>query len=95
MPRTTRFYLDEKCDRKIARALPLRLIDVTTMPEVGLRGVADETYLDFARRENRVLVTHDHDHLVLHSAGIPRAGIVYRRQDRRTIGEIREGIELI
>jgi hypothetical protein len=38
MPRTTRFHLDENCSKAIAGGLSRRGIDVTTTPDVGLKG---------------------------------------------------------
>lgn len=60
-----RFHLDEHLDPDIARALRRYGIDVTTTVEAGLRTQSDFAQLDFATREQRVLVTHDADFLRL------------------------------
>lgn len=68
MPQTTteriRFHLDENVDPVIAIALRRYGIDVTTTVEAGLRTADDESQLAFAKRESRVVVTHDDDFYV-------------------------------
>ena len=84
-----RWHLDEQVDRAIAQGLKQRGIDVTTTPEVGLLGAADEEQLTFAIAQERVIFTHDEDFLILHS------GIAYCHQNSRSIGEIVRGLILI
>lgn len=88
MPTEIRFHLDENVRNAIANGLRLRGIDATTTHDVGLIGATDEEQLAFALRENRVLFTHDDDHLTLHGRGVPHAGIVYSSPRRRTIGQV-------
>jgi predicted nuclease of predicted toxin-antitoxin system len=83
-----RFHLDENVDHAIARGLLRRSIDVTTSTDATLIGAADEEQLAFATREERVLVTHDRDHLRLHGLGIPHTGIAYCPSGSRSIGEM-------
>lgn len=59
------FHLDENVDPVIAVALRRYGADVTTTIEAGLLGSDDETQLAFAKREDRVIVTHDDDFLRL------------------------------
>jgi len=47
-----RFHCDEQVERAIAEALRRRGIDVTTTPEAGLLGAADEEQLAFAILKN-------------------------------------------
>jgi hypothetical protein len=42
MSRTIRFHLDENCPHAIAEGLRRRGVDVTTTPEVGIKGATDE-----------------------------------------------------
>jgi predicted nuclease of predicted toxin-antitoxin system len=58
-----KFHLDEHVDPDIAKALRRHGLDVTTTVEAGLRTLDDPDYLDFIRREGRVVVTHDADFL--------------------------------
>lgn len=66
---------------------------MTTSPQLGMRTARDEEQLDYAYRENRVLVTHDQDFLVLNSKGLEHAGIVYCQMRRRGIGRLVRKIE--
>jgi predicted nuclease of predicted toxin-antitoxin system len=88
MPASIRFYLDEHINPAIASGLRRRDIDVTTTADASLQGATDEEHLAFARAEGRIIVTHDDDYLRLHQQGIAHAGIVYCRQQTRSIGEM-------
>lgn len=90
-----RFHLDENVDPDIALALRQHGIDVTTTLEVGLRTQSDLAQLDFARRERRVLVTHDTDFLRIASEMPDHQGIVYCAKNARSIGEIIRSLILI
>ena len=57
-------------------------------------GAPDDAHLALARRENRVLFTHDADFLRIVAAGVSHAGIVYSHQ-RTSIGAIIRGLVLI
>ena len=59
----------------------------TTSKAAGLIGASDPEQLDYARREGRVLVTHDDDFLRIHAAGAKHVGIAYAHQKRLTIGQ--------
>lgn len=72
-----KFHLDESVSNAIALGLRRRRIDVTTTPEVGLIGVSDREQIAFAISENRILITHDDDFIMVHRSGIIHAGITY------------------
>lgn len=95
MPRTIRFHLDEHCPTVLAEGLRRRGIDVTTTPEVGLRGAEDPDHVRFALAEGRMIFTQDEDFLAIHAAGIPHPGIAYCHQGSRSLGEIIRGLVLI
>lgn len=82
------FHLDEHVHPAIASGLRRRGIDVTTTIEAGLGGADDELHVTFAIAPPRVIVTHDEDFLVLHSNGMPHAGIAYCHQSERIVGEV-------
>src|SRR5437588_11319277 len=90
-----RFHLDESVDTDITTALRRFGIDVTTTWAVGLSGQVDSVQLAFARRERRVIVTHDADFLRLAMRDAGHAGVAYRRPSARTIGDIVRGLQLI
>lgn len=85
MPQITteriRFHLDENVDPVIAIALRRYGIDVTTTVEAGLRTADDESQLAFAKRESRVVVTHDDDFLRLAARDADHPGIAYATSD--------------
>lgn len=55
-----RFLADESCDFAIVRALRAEGFDVLAISELSPRA-SDETVIDLAVRENRVLLTEDKD----------------------------------
>lgn len=95
MPRTIRYHLDESCQSSIARGLRVHGIDVTMTSEVGLLAASDEMQCDFARRERRVIVTHDTDFLAMGRTTAAHAGIVYCHQRRHSVGEIIKRLVLL
>lgn len=95
MSRTIRFHLDENVSNAIADGLRRRGIDVTTTPEERLIGVSDEEQLAFALARGRVIFTQDADFLRLDRSGVPHAEIAFCRKNRRSIGEIVNGLILI
>lgn len=90
-----RFHLDEHIPHSVAAALRRRGLDVTTTVEAGLRQAGDLAHLDFARHENRVIVTHDADFLRYHAQGVEHAGIAYCSKGTRTIGQMIETLRLM
>lgn len=90
-----RFHLDENVDPVIAAALRRYGIDVTTTVEIGLRTADDQTQLAFAKRENRVIVTHDDDFLRLAKQNLDHPGIAYCHIEARSVGEIIRSLHLI
>lgn len=95
MAQRIRFHLDENVDPVIATALRQYGIDVTTTVSAGLRTSGDEAQLAFARREGRVLVTHDNDFLRLAAQDPDHSGIAYCHLEARSIGEVIRGLRLI
>ena len=83
-----RFHLDEHIAGAIAVGLMRHGVDVTTSESANLIGADDEEQLEFALRENRVLVTHDDDFLRLHAAGTEHAGIAWCRQNKYPVGKL-------
>jgi hypothetical protein len=88
MGRTIRFHLDENCDTRIAAALRLHGIDLTTSREAGVVGAPDESQLAYAAAQGRVIMTHDADFLRLHAVGAAHAGIVYCPPQSRSLGDV-------
>jgi hypothetical protein len=82
------FHLDEHMDHAIAQALKSRGIDVTTTTDAGLLGADDSAHLEFALREQRVIVTIDPDFLEFANHNNEHAGIAYAPRGSRSIGQI-------
>ena len=89
-----RFHFDEHVDPAIATALRRAGIDVTTTIEAGLRTRDDEAHLQFARTEERVIVTRDQDFLRFAAQKSDHYGIVFYTANQ-TMREIIEGLILI
>lgn len=58
-------YADECVDARIVRGLQRRGVDVVTAADEALLGATDEQHLARATALHRVIVTADHDFLVL------------------------------
>ncbi len=58
---TIKFLADENFDHKTLAGLKRREpdLDIVAVQEVGLRGVDDPQVLEWAAREDRIVVTHD------------------------------------
>ena len=95
MVERVRFHLDEMVDPDVARALRQHGIDVTTTIDAGLRSATDETQLDYARRQGRVLVTHDTDFLRLAGRSVDHPGIAFCYKTSRSLGEIIRSLILV
>ena len=75
--------IDENLNHRILRGL-LRTIphlDYTLVPAVGLKGANDPAVLDFAAKENQILVTHDLRTIPKHAyervkTGLPMPGVI-------------------
>jgi hypothetical protein len=85
-----RLYLDEDVHKRLATALRLRQFDVTSVHELGRKGLSDEAQLQFATQEGRALFTYNvADFVQLHldwlARGQTHAGIIL--SDQLPLGE--------
>ena len=90
-----RFHLDEHVPRALAEGLRRRGLDVTTTSEAELYAADDETQLEFARSNRRVLVTFDADSLQLTAQGVEHHGIVFCTRRHRSRGELLRTLVLV
>jgi predicted nuclease of predicted toxin-antitoxin system len=88
-----RFYTDEHVHPGIAKALRKNNIDVLTAQQAGMLDVGDNSHLQFATSQGRVMITQDEDFLKLHSK-MNHKGIAYAHQ-RTTMRQIIEGLLLL
>lgn len=89
-----RFLTDEHIPNAVANGLRARGIDASTAGEAEQLGSADAALLAFAATQGTVLITADADHLRLHDAGVPHAGILFAPRDA-SIGLLIGGTMLI
>ncbi len=89
-----RYYTDEHVSKAVVKGLRERGVDVSTVADAALVGAPDDAQLVHARREGRVLFTHDADFLRLHAEGSEHAGIVHGSQDL-AVGDVIRGLMLI
>ncbi len=82
------FHLDEHMDHAIASALRSRGIDMTTTTDARLLGAGDPAHVEFALREQRVIVTSDADFLEFASQSMAHAGIAFVAKGPHSIGYI-------
>ena len=86
--------MDEHFSNALADGLRRRGVDVITTTEAKNRGVTDVGQLEYAIKQDRVLVTKDDDFLSIHSSGREHKGIVHVRHNR-SLGEVIRGLLLI
>ena len=92
---------DENFNNDIVRGVLRRNehVDIVTIQNIGLSGADDETVLQWASEENRVLITHDVTTLTKHAyarivAGLPMPG-VFEVSQSLAIGSVIEDILLL
>lgn len=76
-----RFYTDKHIPRAVTAQLRQHGVDITRCEEVGLGDAPDLTHLEWASKENRVVITGDADFARLHATwqaeGREHAGIMF------------------
>jgi hypothetical protein len=95
MPKTVRFHLDESVDPRVAVGLRRLGADVTTSQEVGLLHASDAEQMSYLLRERRAILTQDADFLRSAAAGVDHPGILFYEDQRRTIGDVIRGAQLV
>jgi uncharacterized protein with PIN domain len=86
-----RFYVDEHIPSAVVEGLRHRGVEVLTVSEAEMLGARDEEHLEFARKEDCVIVSHDDDFLRLVAEGRTHSGLVYVPRER-SIGEMVRGL---
>lgn len=90
---TIRLYFDEdSMDRMVLRALRERNLDLLAANEVGMLNQLDQTHLDYATANDRVLCSFNRgDFMRIHTSylrqGKEHAGIILAPQQRYSVGE--------
>jgi predicted nuclease of predicted toxin-antitoxin system len=77
-----RFAADENLNNKIVRGLLRRNpdLDIVRIQDMGLSGKDDQTILEWAAKEDRILLTHDVTTVTKYAyqrlkQGLPRPGV--------------------
>ena len=70
-----KFYCDEHIHPAISTAMRNRGADILTAQDVPMLGVVDDSHLQFAASQGRVIITQDTD-------GISHAGILFAHQSK-------------
>ncbi|WP_251941165.1 DUF5615 family PIN-like protein [Salinibacter ruber] len=91
LDRTNSHHRDEHIPSAVAEGLRQRGIQVRTLVEMDRLGAQDKEPLAHARRDGRVLVTHDDDVLRLAAERASHPGIVDVPRER-PIGDIVRGL---
>lgn len=93
--------VDENFNDGIRRGLLSRIpdLDIVRVQDVGLLGADDPTVLEWAAKENRILLTHDVKTMPSYAsarieAGLPMAGIFLVGQDQPH-GQVIEDLVLL
>ena len=87
--------LAKKADEaECQHGLRRRGVNVITTTEAKNRGVTDVSQLEYAIKQDRVLVTKEDDFLSIHSTGREHKGIVFVRHNR-SLAEVIRGLLLI
>src|SRR5262245_17765072 len=92
-------YIDENIPRAITEGLRWRSIDVLTVQEDGVAGIADPDVLNRATLQGRVLFTFDQDFLVeaatRQAVGIEFAGVIYAHPLQVSVRQCLDDLEII
>ncbi len=99
--REWRLLADENFNGRILRALRRRFpsLDVVRAQDTELSGADDPTLLQYAAKENRVVLTHDVETLVGYAwtrvrSGLPMPGVLVALTEK-PIGQVIDDLELL
>ena len=95
MAEPIQFYMDQHYPGPVTEGLRRRGIEVLTAQEAGRCSLSDVEQLDFATREEWVMVTFDSDYVALHQSGMFHAGIAWCPQQKYGIGMLIQLLELL
>jgi hypothetical protein len=89
------FYMDQHFPGPASLGLRRHGMDVLTAQDAGRCGLPDADQLQFATREERVMVSFDPDYVALHTSGVQHAGIAWCPATKYSIGELIQAILLL
>ena len=87
-------YADEDVNIAVIEGLKRRGIEAYSYRDFRNFGLSDEEQVEFSRRKNFVLLTHDTDFLrIVHEKRVEHCGIIFVSQTKMSVGEIIRRIE--
>lgn len=89
-----KFYLNESVNIAVANGLIRRDVEAMSAKDVGNLGLSDEEQLNYAVKNNLVIVTHDADFLSM-AMNFKHRGIVYIHQQKYGIGDLIRRLKLL
>ena len=90
-----RYLLDEHFPTAIADGLRRAGVDAITAAEAGRTSAADADHWRWCLGETRIVFTNDVDYLALHRRGVGHAGIIWSREQKYSIDEMIDLLELL
>ncbi len=94
-----RLFLDHNVHALVSQLLRERQVDVLTAFEAECHELADDRLLERATELGRVLFSHDDDLLRegthRQRRGLPFTGVIYCHQDRLTLAQLVDQLELV
>ncbi|GAN33361.1 MAG: hypothetical protein DYG83_11715 [Candidatus Brocadia sp. AMX2] len=88
------FYTNESVNVAVAEGLKRRGVKVVSARDSGNLGLSDKEQLDYAARNNFVIVTHDDDFLAM-AMKFEHTGIAYVHQQKYSVGGLIRGLKLL
>lgn len=89
-----KFYLNESVNIAVVNGLIRRDVEAISAKDVGNLGLSDEEQLNYAVKNNLVIVTHDADFLSM-AMNFKHKGIVYIHQQKYGIGDLIRRLKLL
>ena len=88
------FYTNESVNVAISEGLKRRGIKIFSARDAGNLGLSDEEQLNYAAKNNFVIVTHDDDFLTM-AIKYDHKGIVYVHQQKYGVGDLIRKLKLL
>jgi predicted nuclease of predicted toxin-antitoxin system len=88
------FYTNESVNVAISEGLKRRGVKVSSARDVGNLGLSDKEQLEYAKKKNFVIVTHDDDFLSI-AMKFEHKGIVHVHQQKYSVGDLIRKLKLL
>lgn len=88
------FYINESVNVAVGKGLKRRGVKVISARDANNLGLSDKEQLDYATKNNLVIVTHDDDFLSM-AMKLEHKGIVYVRQQKYSVGDLIRRLKLL